>query len=1113
MRTHQIFLAFFIPFWLINLSINIDAARNHYCFGHQQLLLLQLKNSLIFNPATSKKLVHWNKTDDDCCQWNGVTCNKGQVVGLDLSDELISGGLHNSSSLFNLQYLQNLNLAHNEFGSSIPSTFGKLKNLRHLNLSNAGFVGQIPAEISQLTKLVALDLSSSFSTQHTLKLVKPNIAMLVQNLTEVRELFLDGVKISDEGKEWSQALSSLRKLRVLSMSYCNLTGSIDSSISMLEALEVIRLNLNNISGLVPESFSSFSNLKVLELRDSRLSGYFPNGIFQIQSLNVLDVSTNHDLHGYLPKFLQNLSLHTLKLDNTKFSGQIPDSISNLKHLSTLNLSSCQFNGTLPTSMSKLTQIVELDLSFNEFSGPIPSLNISKNLRYFSVLHNNLTGSIKSSHFEGLLHLLNINLGDNSLFGKVPSSLFTLPSLQELTLSNNGFQGPLDEFSNASSFQLHLVDLSHNRLEGQIPLSFFQLKGLQFLQLSENEFNGSIHLDVLHNLPSLHTLGLSNNNLSVYIPPFNDDHSLSSFPIMKYLLLASCKLGEFPGFLRNQSQLHALDLSNNQIHGPIPNWIWRFESLVYLNLSKNFLTSLEGPLENLNSNLYILDLHSNQLPGSIPTFTKYAVHLDYSSNRFSYVPSTLDKYIPSLFYFSLSNNSLRGNIDDSFCKFSSLRLLDLSYNSFKGSIPKCLTRKNSTLRVLNLAKNKLIGYVSDRISSSCNLRFLDLNSNTLVGPIPKSLSNCQKLQVLNLGNNHFSNEFPCFLGNIATLRVLILRSNRLHGPVKCQHSNRNWEMLHIVDLASNNFSGMVSGSLLQRWSRMMGDDNEAHQKFGNLFFDMFDNHDTIRFKDLFTVIDKDLVIKLNKLLGGEPYSVIDHIFAYYVTANELGGRYLDSVTIVGKNLHLNYIKIPSIFTALDLSSNHLEGPIPEELVNLRALHVLNLSHNAFSGHIPSSIGNLMNLESMDLSYNNLSGRIPTEISSLYFLSVLNLSFNHLVGEIPTGSQIQTFDAYSFEGNDGLCGLPLTKNCGDNGMKEPLSPSSEKKTSINWSFLSVELGFTFGFGLIILPLIFWKRWRLWYCKNMDDLLHKIFPQLEFVYEQQGEQRYRNLRWNRS
>ena len=137
-----------------------------------------------------------------------------------------------------------------------------------------------------------------------------------------------------------------------------------------------------------------------------------------------------------------------------------------------------------------------------------------------------------------------------------------------------------------------------------------------------------------------------------------------------------------------------------------------------------------------------------------------------------------------------------------------------------------------------------------------------------------------------------------------------------------------------------------------------------------------------------------------------------------------------------------------------------------------------------------------IESLDLSNNNLSGGIPTGIATLSFLSVLNLSFNHLVGQIPTGTQIQSFEADSFEGNEGLCGPPLTKSCIDDGVKgSPTPPSStyKPKSSIDWNFLSGELGFIFGLGLVILPFIFCKRWRLWYCKHMEDLLCWIFPQL--------------------
>ncbi|XP_020206598.1 receptor like protein 22 [Cajanus cajan] len=1035
----------------------------------------------------------------------------GRVIGLDLSEEFLSGGLNNSS-LFKLQYLQNLNLAHNYFNSSIPFKFGTLKNLKCLNLSNAGFHGQIPAQISLLTNLSTLDLSTSLGSQNILKLQNPNIGVFLQNLTNITELYLDGVRVSAKGEKWCHALSSLQKLKVLSMSSCNISGPIDSSLATLQGLSVVRLNLNNISSPVPEFFANFSNLINLELSSCRLSGRFPTGIFQIQTLRVLDISNNQDLHGVLPNFLQHAVLHTMNLSNTIFSGKLPGSISNLKQLSILDVYNCLFIETLPTSMSELTQLVHLELSYNKFTGPLPSFNMAKNLRYLSVLHNKLNGTISRTHFEGLENVLIINLGDNSFSGKIPVSLFALPSLQELTLSHNGFDGPLDELPNVASSKLQLIDLSSNKFRGPIPESIFHLEELRFLQLSANEFSGTIRLDMIQSLKNLHTLGFSSNDLSVDITSDND-HDFPSFPRLEYVLLGSCKLGKFPRFLRNQPQLHALDLTNNQIQGIIPNWIWRFESLVYLNLSNNYLTTMEGPFDDLNSNLYILDLHSNQLSGSIPTFTKYIVHVDYSSNKFNTAPLDIDKYIPFVYFLSLSNNSFQGKIHEAFCNFSYLRLLDLSYNSFNDSIPMCLMERNSILRVLNLDGNKLQGYISDTISSSCNLRFLSLNGNHLSGVIPNSLANCQSLQVLNLGKNQFSDRFPCYLRNISTLRVLILRSNKLNGVIACSNSTTNWEMLHIVDLASNNFTGKLPGPVLKSWTKMVGNETESREEYGDLFFDMFDNHDNMRYNNLFSVISEFLVIKLQKLLATQPYTVADHIFAYYVTSNQFGGRYLDSVTVVYKDQPRTFIKIPTIFTSLDLSSNHFQGPIPEELASLRGLHVLNLSHNAFSGHIPSSIGNLINLESLDLSNNNLSGEIPPMLASIDALGYLDLSFNHLRGKIPTGAHMQTFESRYFDGNEGLCGLPL-KDCTNDevGHSPPTLPVQEMYGSIEfeWNFLSVELGLIFGFGAVILPLMLLERWRVLYWKLVDNLLYKVVPQLDFVYEHYRGQRYRTLRW---
>jgi hypothetical protein len=150
-----------------------------------------------------------------------------------------------------------------------------------------------------------------------------------------------------------------------------------------------------------------------------------------------------------------------------------------------------------------------------------------------------------------------------------------------------------------------------------------------------------------------------------------------------------------------------------------------------------------------------------------------------------------------------------------------------------------------------------------------------------------------------------------------------------------------------------------------------------------------------------------------------------------------------------------------------------------------LFTLNLSHNALTDQIPPSLGKLRNLESLDLSSNKLSGKIPVQLASgLIFLSVLNLSFNQLVGQIPFINQFGTFLENSYQGNKGLCGLPFKSKC---THEEPrlLPPTYEKshlksKIVIEWNYICAELGFVFGFGIVIGPLMFWKRWRIWYSK---------------------------------
>ncbi|KAM1222301.1 hypothetical protein ACFX2J_009852 [Malus domestica] len=303
MKTRRLSWLFLLRICCVSLSIHmfVDSSQ---CSGDQQSLLLHLKNTLTFDPATSQKLVNWNN-GSDYCSWEGVSCKEGCVSNLDLSFKSITGGLDNSSSLFRLKSIDNLNLAYNNFKyTQIPSEFKQLTGLSNLNLSNAGFAGQVPIEISNLTRLVTLDLSTFyFPGTPSLNLERPNLNVFIQNFPELVELYLDGVNISALGNEWCQAISSsLPKLRVLSLSTCNLSGPIDSSLLKLQSLSVIRIDNNNLSTQVPEFFSNFPNLTSLGIANSGLYGAFPKKIFQVNTLQAVDLSYNLQLQGSLPKF-------------------------------------------------------------------------------------------------------------------------------------------------------------------------------------------------------------------------------------------------------------------------------------------------------------------------------------------------------------------------------------------------------------------------------------------------------------------------------------------------------------------------------------------------------------------------------------------------------------------------------------------------------------------------------------------------------------------------------------------------------------------------------------------------------------------------------------------
>ncbi|XP_039160938.1 uncharacterized protein LOC120289688 [Eucalyptus grandis] len=572
----------------------------------------------------------------------------------------------------------------------------------------------------------------------------------------------------------------------------------------LTGLEELLLGHVNMSSQVPNTLANLSSLRRLNMDVCDLHGIFPPAIFHLPKLQYISVDDNEDLTGRLPNFNSSSPLKELQLGDTSFYGELPASIGNLRSLEMLDLNSCNLTGSLPMSIGNLPLLSYLDIGHNNFSGSIPAsfANLSnlknldvgmnpfaaqsasslswvwkmKKLATLNLWRINLYGEIPPS-IGNLSQLVELSFFGNQLSGTIPSQLMNLTQLTDLRLQTNQLSGSIPSWL-VNMTQLVVLDLSRNKFHGQIPSSIYQLQNLQVLRLFENNFSGTVELDNFLKLKQLEVLQLSSNRLSCRTSSAN-----VILPQLEVLGLASCNLREFPAFLQTQKDMNWLDLSDNNITGEVPFWVWdgRFKKMQYLNLSHNFLTGLDRyyPINPLY--MYTIDLSHIMLKGPLPEAPLSIVSYIVSNNRLTGAlpPWSWNAMKSKMGNFSYMHKDLHPSAWLSYTYYGDYDFsMIVIYKGLKWYYPKIL----DVFTVINLSSNSFEGEIPGAIGDLKGLHGLNLSNNFLTGHIPSSLGNLTALESLDLSRNKLWGQIPTKLIELGFLSFLNLSCNNLTGSV-------------------------------------------------------------------------------------------------------------------------------------------------------------------------------------------------------------------------------------------------------------------------------------------------------------------------------------------
>ncbi|KAL4376354.1 hypothetical protein GQ457_02G039060 [Hibiscus cannabinus] len=368
---------------------------------------------------------------------------------------------------------------------------------------------------------------------------------------------------------------------------------------------------------------------------------------------------------------------------------------------------------------------------------------------------------------------------------------------------------------------------------------------------------------------------------------------------------------------------------------------------------------------------------------------------------------LSPYIANLTFLrviKLGTNSFRGVIPREVTRLHRLEELVLANNSFQGELPRNLSRC-SNLKVINLGGNSIGGEVHAKLGYLSRLQTLELPINNFIGTIPPSLGNISSLLYLSLKQNHLEGNIPHELGQLSNLKFFQLGLNNLSGTVPKQLYNissiylfslagnqlqgqipaylgLSLPNLEDIFLGGNQFSGPIPTSIVNS-SGLLALDLAYNALSGSIPKNLgsLQNLQILNFGNNFLESSNDLSF-LNSLAN---CTNLGFLFLYQ---NNLTGVLPNSIGNLSANL-----------SQLSIETNYISGTIPKEIENLVGLELLGLYENMLTGSIPDGIGKLSTLKYFYACTNRIIGGIPASLGNMTQLMELLLEANLLGGEIP------------------------------------------------------------------------------------------------------------------